>query len=534
MARTTDPRPATTGRTWLRYAAPVAGVVLLGFALWILHRELRDYQYRDLVRALHGLPSARILIALVLAALNYAVLTGYDVLGLRYAGHRLPYPRVALASFVGYAVSNSLGFGLLTAAPLRYRLYSRWGVPALDIAKVVAFYSATLWLGLLAVGGLSFLVTPLATPAFLHVPVATLRPVGVALLLLLGAYLGLSLLHRREFRVRSVRLSVPAPRLALAQVAFSSLDWMLAAGILYALLPPGTLSYPEFLGVYVLAQLAGLVSHVPGGVGVFDSVILVFLRPSLPAPEVLGILLVFRGLYYLLPLVSATLLLVAYEGRHLRRRLPAVEPMAAWFSSLVPYVMAGLVFLGGVILQASGATPAAGARLAWLDRLLPLAVIEVSHLLGSAIGVALLLLARGLQLRLAVAFHVTATLLVAGIACSLLKGLDWEEATALALVLAGLWTCRREFYRPAALLDERFTPGWIAAVVAVLAATIWLGSFSLEHVAYSHELWWRFALDAQAPRFLRATVASAVVLGAAGLARLLRPAQAKALGASPR
>lgn len=501
---------------------------MLGAAVWILHRELSSFHYADLARALGALPADRIVLALGLTAANYAVLTGYDALALRYVRHPLPHRRVAFASFVGYAVSNTLGFPLLTGAPVRYRLYSRWGVPALEIAKIVAFYTTTFWLGLLTVGGIAFLVDPLATPAFLHAPVATLRPVGAFLLLLLVGYLASSLAHRRELRLRRITLSVPGPRLALAQVAISSLDWMLAAAVLYVLLPPGTLSYPAFLGVYALGQLLGLISHVPGGVGVFESVLLLFLTPGLPAPEVLGVLLVFRGIYYLTPLAVASLALALYEARALRGRLAPAAPVAEWVASLVPQTMAVLVFLGGVILLFSGATPAAGGRLAWLDRVFPLAVIELSHLLASAIGVGLLLLARGLQLRLNAAFHLAIALLAGGIVFSLFKGLDYEEATALAIVLGGLWLSRGEFYRPAALLSERFTPGWIVAVGVVLGASAWLGFFAFKHVEYSNALWWHFAPQAEAPRFLRATVAAVVVLGAVGLARLLRPAQPEA------
>jgi len=528
---TRDDRARVWGR-WIRLAVPIAGFVLFAGALWILHRELRSYRYADLVRELAHLPRPRVLLAVALTALSYLALTGYDMLGLSFAGQRLAYRRVALASFVGYAASQSLGFSLLTGAPLRYRFYSRWGVPGLAIAKVVAFCAATLWLGLLAVGGISFVADPLATPAFLHVPVATLRPVGVLLLSLLAGYLAASLAHRRELRILKLRVALPSPRFALAQVALSTVDWLLAAGVLFVLLPPGTVSYPAFLGVFVLAQLAGLVSSIPGGLGVFESVVLLFLTPGLAAPEVIGILLAFRGIYYLMPLGLAAVVLVAYEGRRIGRH-PAVAPITQWASSWVPHVMAGLVFLAGVILLASGATPADGSRLQWLNRIVPVAVIEVSHLLASAIGVGLLLLARGLQLRLDAALHLTLAMLFGGIVFSLAKGLDWEEASALGLVLVAVWASRREFYRRAAILEERFSPGWIVAVLIVLLATTWLGFFAFKHVEYRDSLWWHFGRDAQAPRFLRATVGAVVVLGAVAAARLLRPARLAPTMATP-
>lgn len=512
----------------LRLVGPVLGLALFAGALVVMQRELSAYRYADLVAQVRALPAARILLATVFAALSYAALTGYDALALRYVRHPLPHRRVALASFVGYTASHNLGFPLLTGAPLRYRLYSRWGVPGVEIAKLIAFSATTFWLGMLAVGGISFVLDPLETPDFLALPGTTLRPLGFVLLALLAGYLALTLLHERELTIRGIRFSLPAPRLALAQVAVSTLDWTMACAVLYALLPAGTVSYPTLLGIYALAQIAGVVSNIPGGAGVFESLILLFLTPELPAPAALGTLLVFRAIYYLLPLVVAALLLAAYEGRRLRGRISAVGPVAEWVSSAVPHIMAGVVFLGGAILLFSGATPAVGSRLRLVDRVLPLAVIELSHLLASMVGVALLLLARGLQRRVNAAFHFTAALLAAGIVLSLLKGLDYEEATALAVVLGGLWLCRKEFYRPAALLEERFTPRWIVAVAITLGAAVWLGFFTYKHVEYSEALWWRFAPWANAPRFLRATVGGMVLLGAVGIARLLRPSQPRA------
>ena len=512
-------------RKWLERLGPVIAAALLTVAFWILHRELRAYHYADLSREIRELPPSRVLLALALTALDYLVLTGYDALGLRYARHPLAHHRVVFASFISYAVSNNLGFSLLTGASLRYRLYSRWGVPLGEIAKIVGFTATMIWLGVLAVGGIAFVVVPLETPESLRLSITTLRPLGVILLALLGVYFALSIAHRQEFSIRGVRFAIPEPGMALAQVAVSSLDWLLASSVLYLLLPPGTIAFPALVAVYVLGQSVGLISHVPGGVAVFESIVLLFLSPAIPAPQLVGILLVFRCIYYLIPLGIAATGLALYEARKLRGRLAPAAPIAEWVSSLVPQVMAALVFLGGVILLLSGATPAVGGRLAWLDRVIPLAVIELSHLMASAAGVALLLLARGLQLRLTVAFHFAAALLFGGIALSLLKGLDYEEAAALALVLAGLWASRREFYRPSALLAERFTPGWLLAVAVVIGASVWLGFFSYKHVEYSDALWWRFSLGADAPRFLRATVGAVVLLGAVAAARLLRPAR---------
>ncbi len=510
-----------------RWAAPAVGALLLGLAAWILHRELRAYQYADLVREMRALPAARVLLAVALTALSYALLTGYDALALRYVKHPLAWHRVAFASFTGYAVSNTLGFPLLTGASLRYRLYTRWGVPLADVARIIAFCSTTFWLGALTVGGLAFLFDPIPLPPMLRVPTALLHPIGAVMLLAVAGYAALSALHRRTFEIRGHAITVPSPGLVAAQFVVSTADWLAAAAVLHALLPPGSVTFSSFAGAFVIGQMIGIVSHVPGGVGVFDSVVLFFLAPQLGAPAVVGTLLAYRAIYYLLPFSLAAAGLAVTEGRHLRHRLRAAAPVAEWMGTLVPQVMAMLVFLAGTILLLSGAVPAVGSRLRWLDRTFPLAVIELSHFLASAVGVGLLLLARGLQLRLNAALTLAVALLVAGVLLSLGRGLDYEEALALTLVLTVLWASRREFSRPSALVAEAFTPGWIGAVGAVLASSAWLGYFAFKHVEYSDDLWWRFARAEDAPRFLRATVGAMVIVGAVALQRLLRPARAR-------
>jgi phosphatidylglycerol lysyltransferase len=188
---------------------------------------------------------------------------------------------------------------------------------------------------------------------------------------------------------------------------------------------------------------------------------------------------------------------------------------------LTPNLLSTFTFLAGVILLFSGATPTAPGRLARLDPILPLGVIEVSHFLASVLGAALLILSQGLARRLDAAYYLTASAMVAGIATSLLKGFDYEEATLLLVVLLILWRARRAFDRRAAFFDTRFSAGWVAALVGAVGASIWLGLFAFQHVNYSRELWWQFELHGEASRFLRASVGAAVVLALVGFARLV-------------
>jgi phosphatidylglycerol lysyltransferase len=284
--------------------------------------------------------------------------------------------------------------------------------------------------------------------------------------------------------------------------------------------------------VFVVAQLVGLVSHVPGGLGVFESVVIASLRSVAPAEQVLPALVAYRAIYYLFPFLAGVAALASYELRRRRAALVAVARVAGrWVPGAVPYFLSITAFAAGLLLMFSGATPGIHARLRWLDAFSPLAVIEVSHFAASVAGVILILLANGIRRRLDAAYHLTVLALVVGIAGSLLKGADYEEALALSVVLAAFIPARAHFFRRAALTSEALTPGWIAALTLAIVATVWLGLFSYGQLAYSNDLWWRFATAADAPRFLRAMAGTTGVVVAFMLARLMRPA--KALGVPP-
>jgi len=501
--------------------------VLFAVALLVLHRELHEVRYRDVLAALHALPAARVLWGSLLVLLNYLVLTGYDLLAFRYIGKEVAGWRVMLASFVSYAISNNVGFALIAGTSVRYRFYSRWGVGAGDLSRIIVFYSTAFWLGLLTLGGWSLVLDP--QPGLLGLTgTAGLRALGIVLLLLPAGYLAVSFLRERPLRFRGLELRVPRPRLALPQLILSVADWALAAAVLYALLPDGGPSFGALLGAFLAAQLVGLVSHVPGGVGVFETVVLVALRGYYGHEQILSSLLLYRVIYYLLPLAIALAVLVAdeiYLRRHHVARLGSV--LGGITAQAAPAVLALLTFAAGVVLLISGATPADPDRLNWLGRYLPLAVFEASHFLGSIVGVALLVLAQGVARRLDGAWVMGMTALVLGIAFSLLKGGDYEEAVLLALLLLALLASRDLFDRPAAFFDAPFSPGWTVAAVMALGASIWLGFFAYKHVEYGGELWWRFALNHDVSRFMRASVGATVALFAFGVARLLRPAAAE-------
>jgi len=511
------------GALWLRrLAGPFLSLAMLCLALWALHKLASEVSYHQVARFVHGLPDWRIALAVVLTALSYVAMTLYDWFGVASIGKRLPRAQVSFISFLSYAFSNTLGMALLISGSIRYRFYIQAGLSTAEVAKVVLYCTLSFWLGLCTLTGVTLLIVPV--PATL--PFAELRlPIGALLTLLPVMWMAGSLWLRKPVRVWRWPVSMPTPQNALRQIIVGTVDWGLAASVLYLLMPNEVdTGFGHYLAIFALGQIAGLISHVPGGLGVFEAVMLAGYgatgNEGLEAP-ILGALAAYRLIYYFLPLCAATLMVLLREVRGLRTK----SLLSPWFTGLLPPFFAGLTLVSGAVLVFSGATSAIPDRMAILRNVLPLPVLEVSHLLSSVVGMLLLILARGLQRRLDAAYVLTLVLLVVGAVLSLLKGIDYEEATLLSLLALGLAPAHQLFYRRASLFSTNFSVGWIIAILAVLGCASWLVVFSYKHVEYSSNLWWEFSfLHGGAPRALRALVGAAAAGLLFALASLIRPA----------
>lgn len=506
----------------LRYLGSLAVVLIFALFSWLLYHELKNYHYRDLRDSLQQIPLGHCLAAVLLTLASYTILVGYDLLALRFIGHKLPLAQVAQTSFISYSSSNNFG-ALLGGSTVRFRLYSALGLSAVEVVELVGMLGLTLTLGVLTLTSAVFLLDPLPVPVELHLPFADTRPLGGLLLAVLLGYWLLVAVRPRPIKFRGWELEVPSPGFTVLQMLVSCADLCVACSVLYVLLPPDVhVGFPKFLGIFLLGFVAGILTHVPAGLGVFELVLL----SLVPAPkhELLAALVMFRAIYYLLPLLLATALFAVQEGLRRKELLRRVTgSVAAAAPVIVPTVLGSLAFVAGVVLLFGSVLPIPKTRLAWLVRLQPLAVVEASNFLGSVVGAVLLFVARGLQRRLDSAFWTTCGALALGIVFSLLKGADYEQAAALALVLAVLIPCRRQFYRRGPVLGESLSLGWVAAVVLALTSMVWLGLFAHKHTEYSDELWWRFTLQADAPRSLRAVVGAAGAVLLLSLFRVFRP-----------
>jgi phosphatidylglycerol lysyltransferase len=317
----------TKGLKQVSKMAPVLlSLGLFALSIWAIRQELHQHSPQDIVNGIAIIPIGALVLAVLITGANYGFLTGYDTLATYFVRHPLPYRKTALVAVISYAISNSVGFALLSGSAIRYRFYTAWGLTPGQIGQIIAFCNLSFWIGLFAIGGLVFATEPLSVPGILHLPFDTVHPLGIIFLGIITAYLILSSFSRRPLKIRGWVLPHLPLNLSLAQIAVTSCDWALAAAVLYVLLPAHpALNYFIFFGSYLLAQIAGIISNVPGGLGVFETVLLLLISPPIASDQLLGALLVYRVVYYFLPLLMGAGLLGIYELR-CRRSPKATEP----------------------------------------------------------------------------------------------------------------------------------------------------------------------------------------------------------------
>ena len=517
----------------VRQLPAVLGLVLLVGAVYVIWKEFRDLKIADVRAALEAIPPQALVISVIWTILSYWVLTFYDRLGTIYAGHKVSYGRVSFASFCAYSLSHNLGFAAVSGAAVRYRLYAHWGLTPFQIAKVVAFCSLTFALGGLVLGGAILFLEPDAIPFFgALVPAWGMYAIGAALWALVAAYVSLSRFIG-TVRLFGQEVTLPDWRMAIVQVTLATVDVAVTAAIFYALLPetPG-LTFLRFLGVYVASYTAGLAANLPGGLGVFDTAMLLGLAPYLEAPQILGAIVVFRLYYYIIPLFLAGALFAGNElllrggalakSDVLSRGAQALSQLGE--RSFAVGAATGVAALCGALLMAVGVFDSR-PDLSLQDSDVAAVAANAGKFIPSLIGAALLVLAVGLSQQVTLAWGATLGLLLAGAGVTLAQGVTWWIPATLVLTSLLLAPLRDAFYRNTRLLSGPLRFSTVLPLFAFALCILALAAFQPRRRGLAEASWWEMVLSSDAPNNLRVTVALVVALAAFALWRLLRPSR---------
>ena len=519
----------------LRHAPAVLGVVLLVGALYVVQREFRHLNVRDVGRALSAIPASVLIQAAVLTVLSYGLLTFYDKLATIYAGHYVRFRRTAFASFCAYALAHNLGFAAVSGAAVRYRLYAHWGLTPVQIGKVVAFSSLTFGLGGMTLGGIILFTEPEAVPVLGGLlPHWAMYLAGAGIWALMGTYVVLASLFP-ILHVRGHTVELPGWRMALAQVALATADVSLSASIFYVLLPHADgLSWVKFLAVYLGSYAAGLVSNVPGGLGVFDTAMLLGLEGThLSKPVILGAIAVFRLFYYVVPLFAAGALFAGNEVLVGRRKLAGVavgapgqlrwsEPDFAVAASTGGVAICGAMLLSVGVLDTH-------PDYAWIDPGFSAFAASAGQYVPSLLGTALMVLAVALAQRVTLAWSATIVALLTGAAITALQGEPAFVPAILVIAALSIAPFRDAYYRHARLLSAPLRASTVVPLLGLLFSVVWLASFEPRVRTLAQSSWWAVVLSRRAPMPIRLAVGLAVLLGLAALWNVIRPGRVRAL-----
>ncbi|MFS2155166.1 bifunctional lysylphosphatidylglycerol flippase/synthetase MprF [Rhizobium sp. Rhizsp42] len=511
-----------------RYRTPLVAIAtvtlfcLVGYAIMQLTDEVR---YDDVVEALAEMSLSSILLAMFFTALSFLALVFYDINAIDYIGKRLPFPYVALTAFSAYAVGNTAGFGALSGGAIRYRAYTRLGLSPEDIGRVIAFVTLSFGLGLAAVAAISLLVIAGEIAPLISFSSFWLRVIAGTILAILGILVVLGR-DGRIIEIGPATLRLPDSRTWSRQFLVTAFDIAASASVLYVLLPQTAIGWPVFLAVYAIAIGLGVLSHVPAGLGVFETVIIASLGSAVNIDAVLGSLVLYRLIYHVLPLLIAILAVSATELRRFVDH-PTASSLRRIGGRLMPQLLSALALLLGGMLIFSSVTPTPDQNLELLSDYLPLPIVEGAHFLSSLFGLALVVAARGLGQRLDGAWWVAVLSALAALTLSLLKAVALVEAALLAFLIFGLFVSRRLFTRHASLLNQAMTASWLMAISVIVVGAVVILLFVYREVEYSNELWWQFEFAAEAPRGLRALLGITIISLAISIFSLLRPATFK-------
>ena len=433
-------------KKYLRYLGPVIVAAIFVLAVYLLYNKLSSYSIEEIRASIDQIHPVRIALSLGLAVVNYMILIGYDWLALLAIHKRLPLSRVSLVSIVGQAVSFNFG-ALLGGTSVRFRFYSVWGFTVHDV-----------------------------------------RLLGYVLLSITIVYVALCLRVRKPVKIFGKVFVFPTPKIALAQIFVSWIDLVCAAACMWVLLPSAVkVSFLEFLPGYLMAMVAVVLTHIPGGVGIFE-LIIIHMTDTPHEQMVFAAVLLFRLIYYILPLLVAAVLLAIYEI-HQRKNL--LHDAGRWLSVLSPIITSYLTFLAGMVLLISSTLPSRASDIAWLASLVPDELIMLGHLV-CAVSYAVVFLSLG----------------VLG---ALMKGFSWPAALVAAVFLIPLLAAHFRFYRHSWILGERIPFYWTLAGIVVVACNFALG-LALYHTEWGQVAIMSFDGSLNAARVRVANMAIAVML----------------------
>ena len=308
-----------------------SGLFFFGLAAYMLYLQLSKYHLQDIKDALFSIPKQNLIYACVASFVGYVALSSYDFLALKYIGRKLAAWKWIFVGFIGFSVSNNAGHAIVSGGAIRYRLYTRWRFHGEEIVKMVTFSGFTYLVACFFLVIMGYVLTPDHAFGDGSVSKMTTSITALCSLIGLGIYFWSSFFYKKPIVIKEIEFDIPTPKMALAQVFIGGADILMASLVLYfSLIPFVDIPFDVFIGVFLIAQVLGVFSQVPGGLGVFEGLFMFIIPGEHNQAMLFGALIAYRIIYYLLPLVFSGIILIGYELmlRHARNlRLALLHKM---------------------------------------------------------------------------------------------------------------------------------------------------------------------------------------------------------------
>ena len=464
-------------------------------------------------------------VGVVIAA--YILPSIYDLIAVRYLKADIPYPKILNTSLTAFSIGHTLGVSMLSAGAVRFRYYGKYGVESTKIANIILLVSLAFSYGMMTVIGISLVVNPhmlsqlLTNVSWLgSISPLVFKMIGSLILALIVASLIFAGKSGRIFSIKSWELQLPPATVLFRLIVLAVIDIALVAYIIHILIPASIqVSYLEVFSAYVQAITVGIISHVPGGLGVFELTMVASL-PKVDKTTLISVLLLFRILYYFIPFMLGILSFVLHEA-YIRSGIEATERRRILPSVWVPQLLALATAILGITMLVVSILPPVANRELLLGEFIPISIVEASYLLNTLMGFALIVLARGLYQRLNGAWHLSMWLLGASIVTLLVKHLEIEVAIICTMLFIVAYFNRSYFNRQSNLMSLRLNTQTLILLSVFLISLFWVGMYVHRHEAYSPDLWWNVSGDGGA-RFLRSYAMLAILTIAYVLFSLIR------------
>lgn len=291
-----------------------SGLFFFGLAAYMLYLQLSKYHLQDIKDALFSIPKQNLIYACVASFVGYVALSSYDFLALKYIGRKLAAWKWIFVGFIGFSVSNNAGHAIVSGGAIRYRLYTRWRFHGEEIVKMVTFSGFTYLVACFFLVIMGYILTPDHAFGDGSVSKMTTSITALCSLIGLGIYFWASFFYKKPIVIKDIEFDIPTPKMALAQVFIGGADILMASLVLYfSLIPFVDIPFDVFIGVFLIAQVLGVFSQVPGGLGVFEGLFMFIIPGEHNQAMLFGALIAYRIIYYLLPLVFSGVILVGYE-----------------------------------------------------------------------------------------------------------------------------------------------------------------------------------------------------------------------------